>query len=198
MLNQVAVWVDTDDDWDIFDLRNIVSNIVQNHLGMLGFLLGRAYDFSVTRVLSQSRNVDYVFGIDVPGISDDAETMDVQQALNELSAKAIGTNGIYLNRCFGDLVAAIKHADDTAFYCYRAIESLRHHFAATHELASESKVVQWSKFREAAGCEHAAIMAIKTASDGLRHGDPTSVVGHDRAELLRDTWGIVRSYINQL
>src|SRR2546428_13699499 len=51
VLNQVAVWVESEHDWDILDLRNVVKNIVQTHLAMVGYLKGYAYDFEVTRVL---------------------------------------------------------------------------------------------------------------------------------------------------
>ena len=66
VLNQVAVWIESDHEWDIVDLRNVVKNLVRSHLDMVGYLKGHAYDFEVTRVLNQSRGVDYVFGIDIP------------------------------------------------------------------------------------------------------------------------------------
>lgn len=48
ILNQVAVTVESEHKWGIFDLRNVVKNIVQNHLAMVGYLMGYAYDFEVT------------------------------------------------------------------------------------------------------------------------------------------------------
>ena len=51
ILNQVAVWVETDRAWDIFDLRNVVKNLVQDELAILGYLKGYAYTFEITRVL---------------------------------------------------------------------------------------------------------------------------------------------------
>lgn len=196
-LNQVAVWVETEQEWDIFTLRNVVSNLVNHHLSMLGFLMGYAYDFSVTRVISRSRGVDWVFGIDAPFLFEDLGKRDIQAELLKLRDQTIGPNGIFLNRCFGDLVAALKYPDDTAFYCYRAIESLRHHCSAIHGLTAAGKAVQWGKFREVAGCDQDSIMKIKVASDGLRHGDPSLTQEYDRAAILRVTWGIVRSYLTE-
>lgn len=49
------------------------------------------------------------------------------------------------------------HADDTTFYRYRAIESLRHHCAALHDLTAADKAKQWQEFRAVCGCdEHPA------------------------------------------
>jgi len=66
LLNQVAVWVESEQNWDIWDLRNVVKTVVQNHLAMVGYIKGYAYDLEVTRVLNQSRGIDQVFGIDIP------------------------------------------------------------------------------------------------------------------------------------
>ncbi|PIF27429.1 hypothetical protein CLU88_2321 [Acidovorax sp. 56] len=44
VLNQVAVWVESEHDWDLFDLRNVVRNIIQTQLAMVGYLKGYAYD----------------------------------------------------------------------------------------------------------------------------------------------------------
>ncbi len=198
VLNQVAVWIDTEDEWDVVDLRNVVINIVRPHLDMLGFLLGHAYDLSIARVVNRERGVDYVFGIDTPCLAPRAEAIDVDAEILKLRDKTIGPHGIYLNRCFGDLVSAMKHADDTAFYCYRAIESMRHHCAATNGITDESKAVQWAKFREMAGCDESQIMTIKTAADGLRHGNPMESLSYDRSAILVSTWDIVRRYLNSL
>src|ERR1700743_3706066 len=68
ILNQVSVVVHVKEKWDIFDLRNLVKNIVQSNLAMVGYLKGLAYDLEITRVLNPACGVDYVFGIDIPCI----------------------------------------------------------------------------------------------------------------------------------
>jgi hypothetical protein len=196
--NQVAVWVHTDREWDIYDLRNVVINIVHHQLCMVGFLLGRAYEFSITRVVNLSHGIDYVFGIDTPCVARNPDEIDLPRELQELRDKSVGQSGIYLNRCFSDLVSALKHFDDTAFYCYRAIESLRHHVAVTHNATDKEKAQQWQLFRSFAGVEETAIKKIKVQADGPRHGNPTSPSANDRGKLLQTTWDIVRAYVDKL
>jgi hypothetical protein len=176
----------------------VVANIVNHYLCMIGFLGGLAYDLSITRVINVSRGVDYVFGIDVQCIAQSAQGIDYGAELEKLRKKTEGANGIYLNRCFGDLVSAMKYADDTGFYCYRAIESLRHHAAATKHLTTQPKAQQWRAFREAAGCDEAEINTIRDAADGLRHGDPLAVAVLQRADLLVATWKIVHAYVDKI
>ncbi|MBN3797216.1 hypothetical protein [Burkholderia sp. Ac-20392] len=195
ILNQMVVHVNSKHDWDIFDLRNVVKNIIQNYLAMVGYLAGISYDFEITRILNQSRGIDYVFGIDIPCLAERNKGIDMQDSLTRLRDKTIGENGIFLSRCFADLVSSMKHADDTGFYCYRAIESLRHHCAALHGLTNAGKAKQWDKFREISGSTEETLRSIKLAADPLRHGEASGGSAQDRTKLLTDTWDVVDSYL---
>jgi hypothetical protein len=136
------VWVESENNWDTFDLRNLVKTLVQNELAMIGYLKGYAYVFQMTRALNQSRGIDYVFGIDIPCLAQRGISTDMNEALSKLQGKTVGPNGVFLFRCFNDLVSSMKHADDTGFYCYRAIDSLRHHCAAPPRTVLESMAPQ--------------------------------------------------------
>ena len=162
---------------------------------MIGYLKGHAYDFEVTRVINQSRGIDYVFGIDIPCLAERNKSVDLQVALLELRAKTIGPNGVFLHRCFSDLISSMKHADDTGFYCYRAIESLRHHCSAVHGLSSAGKPDQWRKFREVSGCDEQTLRAIKLAADPPRHGEAPGITSEDRETLFTNTWDVVDAYL---
>lgn len=196
VLNQVAVWVESEHDWDIFDLRNVVKNIVQGELAMVGYLKGYAYESEITRVLHQGRGIDRVFGIDIPCIAKRGESVDLPEALSRLREKANGPNGVFLRRCFADLASAMRDADDTGFYCYRAIESLRHHCAAVHAVFAVNKSGQWEKFREVAGCDERTLRSIKAAADPLRHGVASAVSSKEREKLLTSTWEVVDGYLH--
>ncbi|MFZ1990102.1 MAG: hypothetical protein WAW96_10070 [Alphaproteobacteria bacterium] len=193
VLNQLAVWVDTDDEWDVLDLRNVVKTIVENHLAMVGYIKGYAYDLEITRVVNRARNVDFVFGIDIPCLAN--RNKDAGIALSKLKPKTIGPNGIYINRCLNDLANAMRRADDTAFYCYRAIESLCNHSSVVHSLESANGEQQWQKFREIAGCEKETLLEIKGAADPLRHGKVVQMTSDDRAALFGKTWDVVDKYL---
>lgn len=198
VLNQVAVWVESEHNWDVHDLRNVVINIVQYQLAMIGYLKGYAYDVQITRVLCKSREIDYVFGIDIPCIANRNQTVELNEALLQLRDKATGENGIFLHRCFGDLVSAMKHADDTGFYCYRAIESLRHHCASLNGMRDATKAQQWQKFREVAEITEESIRLVKVAADPLRHGEPATDAAIDRVALFNTTWAIVDAYVSKV
>lgn len=195
LLNQVAAWIEADQRWDIFDLRNVVRNLIQTHLSMIGFIRGFAYDLAIARVLCPEENVDHVFGIDIACIPDRGKDLNLQTELERLCPLTSGPLGIFIDRCFSDLVSAMKHADDTGFYCYRAIESLRHHCASKCGLEDSDRAIQWTKFRELAKCTEDEIRQIKSAADPIRHGKPAESGALDRAALLVATWAVVDRYL---
>jgi hypothetical protein len=195
VLNELAVWVDSQTEWDIFDLRNVVKTIVLNELAIVGYLKGYAYDLELTRMLSQSRGIDQVFGIDIPCLAQRRQSINLSEALAKLRDKTVGPDGVFIHRCFNDLVSSMKHADDTGFYCYRAIESLRHHCAALHGLSADDKAKQWEKFREVSGSDEQTLLTIKAAADPLRHGEASGVSSDNRAKLFIMTWEVVGRYL---
>lgn len=104
VLNQVAVWVTSEHDWNIFDLRNVVKNIVHGHLSMIGYLKGLAYDVEITRVLSREREIDYVFGIDIPCIANRNQDINLNEKLLQLRPTTAGEHGVFILRCFDALM----------------------------------------------------------------------------------------------
>lgn len=195
VLNQVAVCVDSEHEWDLFDLRNVITHIVQGELAMVGYLKGYAYGCEIVRVLNQDRGIDYVFGIDVPCIAGRGESADLAAVLARLRETSSGPRGVLLHRCFADLASALKNADDTGFYCYRAIESLLQHCAAVHPGSTANKASQWRKFREVAGCGEERLRSIKAAADPQRHGSVFALSSGEREKLLTSTWDVVDGYL---
>lgn len=195
VLNQLSVTVHTEKEWNIFDLRNVVRHIVQTNLAMIGYLKGYAYDLEITRVLNSALGVDYVFGIDIPAIAKPRESIDLENKLSELRKKTQGENGVFLNRCFNDLVSAMKDADDTGFYCYRAVEALRHHCAAVHNITEMDRKSQWEKFREVSKVDEQMTRKLENSAQSIRHGGVSGMTGDARKDLFKTTWDIVDAYI---
>lgn len=198
VLNQVAVWVDTEAEWDIFDLRNTVRNLLQNELAVIGYLEGHVYDLEVTRVLNRTLGVDYVFGIDIPCIANRNKSINKLERLALIRQKSSGREGVLLHLCFNDLAMAMKSPEGTGFYCYRAIESLRQHCIVKFSFPPDKKSEHWQKLREISGCNEETIREIKSAADPVRHGAITLITSQDREALFTKTWNIVDGYIQNI
>jgi hypothetical protein len=199
LLNQVAVWIDTEVEWDILDLRNTVRGVLQNELAIVGYVKGLAYDVEIRRVLNRGLGIDHVFGIEIPCIAQRTTGLtDPTSVLAEIRRKTVGPNGYLLYRCLNDLCSAMKHPEDTGFYCYRAVEALRLHCALGHDAEGHSKTAQWKKFHEVCQVAENDLMFLKRAADPVRHGDVVGITSADRAELFTRTWDVVDAYLNQL
>ncbi|MDV7145930.1 hypothetical protein R3X27_24910 [Tropicimonas sp. TH_r6] len=196
ILNQILVQVSSEDPWDIWDLRNVVLSSLRAEVAAVGYIKGYAYHVEIARVLHTSRNIDLVFGIDVPCISASRTMTELMPAMEQLRAPRSGENGIYINRCFTDLNLALRNADDTPFYCYRAIEALRHHCSAVNHLKEANRSTQWKEFRDRSGVREADIREISEAAKEIRHGGHTSFDGNGRAKILQHTWNIVDCYLS--
>lgn len=198
ILNQVLVWIDSEEEWDIFDLHNVVKFLVQSQLNIIGFLKGYYYELEITRVINSNREIDWVFGIDIPCISQRNEGIDLNEKMQALFAKTSGVDGVFITRCLADLSNAMKNAEDTGFYCYRAIESLRHHCAQVNNLQLNNKNIQWEKFREVSGCNRNDIDVIKSFADPQRHGELGLITADERKNIFLITWNIVEAYLKNI
>jgi hypothetical protein len=195
ILNQVAVVVRTDRNWDIYDLRNAVMTIVEIDLTIVGYVRGFAYELEITRVRNSAQEVDFVYGIGVPIISPESREIDPEKLARQVRKMLDGASSLYLTRCLADLRSAIVRASDTAFYCYRAIESLRRHHASMHELTHASDSAQWEAFREFCDLDEAEIRSLQKSADPLRHANYFEASLGSRAPFFQFTWQIVDRYI---
>lgn len=196
--NQIAATVESVERWDIFDLRNVVKNLLETHVAIVGFLTGHAYSVELTRVLNRADAIDYVFGVDIPCIVERMRGVDVDAQAKVILGKAVGPHGVYLTRCLADLSMAMREAGDTPFYCYRAIESLRHHCAAVRGIVDEPRAAQWAAFHAVTGGREALVRDLEPKAVASRHGEPVLSSSADRAAAMTKAWEVVAAYIDQL
>lgn len=195
VLNQMVVRVKSLQNWNVFDLRNSVDYLIRSRLAIIGFYNGIYYDFHISRVINEDFSLDYVFGIDTKAIVEYRCSSDTEKNITAFIGKATGVEGIFLSRCLTDLMFAMKYAIDTPFYCYRAIETLRHHCALKYGLEKSSEKLQWGKLREVAKCDRADIDFVKDLAEPIRHGQIVKMTGNDIEQSLLKTWNLVDAYL---
>jgi hypothetical protein len=195
LLNQVAVWVETEVEWKIWDLRNVVRYLVQAEVDMFGFLLGHSYQVEIRRIICPELTVDTVFGIDVPCIKERHDANTLAERVAKLRPKLEGADGIFMHRCLRDLVKALNDSEDVAFYCYRAIESLRQHRVAVEKLDPKDKALHWTRMREITKCDEASMRTLEKSAQAARHGGIDMMSEEDHVKLLNLTWDIAEGYI---
>jgi hypothetical protein len=195
VLNNVTVWWHTDDEWDLYDLRNTVARAVLNEISIIGFVRGYGYDVEIRQVLHSALGIDYVYGIEIPCLVDRNAAIDLNKRFNEIRLKTSGELGIYLAHCLEDLRVAMKYPHDTAFHCHRAMESLRHYCAKRFKIDANEKA-QWQKLAELTKTQADDVADIRELSKRVRHGEIVPISSAQRAEIFLKTWRVVEAFID--
>lgn len=189
-LNQITAAVESDET-SIHALRNFVKREAECVTDLAGFLLGFGYDTEITKTFSQDLSATHVFGIDVPVLTQRAQGRDLTTLVNAIFPLCFGVEAIYLRRCLTDLSFSLKRLDDTAFYCFRALESLRQSFGP--ELP---EVEQWRAMSAAVRSTKDEIEPLRRHALPARHGLPPPLSDTERQQLFLFTWEIVERYID--
>lgn len=196
--NQLLAVIKLTSDIDTMTLRNMTYQMIQNHFSALGFYTGHYYDVKLERVFNDDFTINYVYGIENKDVKDFWGDIDIHALMNEYTSKVTGNPGIFINRCLGDLMSALKNVEDAGFFCYRAIETLRNHNSLCQGLLDEKEGKQWECFRIKANCDRAEIDEIKKYADDLRHGRPVVLSAPEVKDILINTWGIVKKYMENI
>jgi hypothetical protein len=195
LMNELSIRVESTDDWDIFDLKNVARYITQTDLAIIAYLTGCAYTVEIVRITCQEKKLDVVYGIDIPSITNRSRDLDFETALTNLRQLCVAEGGVYFQRCMNDLLLAMQHPEDTAFFCYRAIEALKNHSVSTWHGQPKNTSSQWQFFRDIVKCEKEDLDFIKREADPLRHANRLIDRGEDREVLFMRTWEIVEKYV---
>jgi hypothetical protein len=193
--NEVTVYYNTTVEIDIFDLRNICLNLVNGIISAVGYYSGIGWTLEITQVLNRKLSINYVYGADIPCLSKRNDIRKFSEFWQKISF-APPKERIFIDRCFSDLTSAIKHPLDTPFYCYRAIESLRHLCAIRYGLSKESE--QWQKLSELSGKTWDDIKHIKDFANNARHGNHKSFTDNERESFFTVTWDLIDGFLDSL
>ena len=194
-LNQVTVWIYSEDEWNIFDLRNAVKQTVNDIVSIIGFLKGYAYSIEITQVVNDDRGIDYVFGIDIPCIEERNKNIKLKEKILGILEKTSGEHGIFIHRSLNDLIMAMQHPQDTGFYCFRAIESLRHYCRVRFNI--ETELDQWKKVNSISGYDKDHIEIVRQFALPTRHGDIVPISSEDREKIFMKTWDVIEAFIEK-
>jgi hypothetical protein len=165
----------------INDIRSLVGGIVD----ALGFELGVPLRYEPTHAIKDGQGVSFI----QPGWPDLRDTTASENDewvhednLGPLIQASVTTP--LIRYAIADAQRAIELPDDTAFYCYRAIESLRLLFLVGDEDRGRARADSWGSLRSELNLERPELEAIKKLADKRRHGGPVLLSEEDRRQCL--------------
>jgi len=175
--NEITIYYNTPDEINIHDLKNICINLVNSIIAAIGYHSGIGWNSEITQILNRKLNINYVYGADIPCLSKRNDIKTFKDFWQKISSVPPNERR-FIDRCFSDLQLAITHPLDTPFYCYRAIESLRHLCSIRYELIEERD--QWQKLSELSGKTWGDTKLIKDYANDARHGNHKNFTGEQR------------------
>jgi hypothetical protein len=192
--NQITAFLEWENDSeDIYTLRNMTKAAVELITNVVGFLKGYAYDVEITKIFDGELELSFVFGVQIP-LLEERNKGRVDSTASHIYPLCFHSEGVYLRRCLGDLSMAIKHPDDTPFYCFRALETLKQYFG--HMTGAETDGGQWEEMAKAIGGKQDDVEPIRKLAFPARHGVPVPVTDQMRKDTFLTTWHIVEKYID--
>ena len=193
--NQItAVIKSTLPESEVFTLRNMVKSHIEMATSVVGFIAGYAYEVEVLNYISGDLEQSKVFNIGIPVLEDRYSKEALSTLFPGLLQLCSGKYGPFLCRCLNDLGMAIRHASDTAFYCYRALESLKQHFASVQQI--EGDKAQWMVMSAAIGGSIDEVQPIRSLAFPARHGVPEALSDEQRRDAFLTTWSIVERFVD--
>jgi hypothetical protein len=193
VLNNIAVWAHSKYEWYAPDLKNIIVKTLYDELELIGYITGCAYELYMGRVIS--KNVNPISDVDVLCVSNQYSSGEYFEESYKTTPVLVGSEGVLLNRCFNNLVLAMKHPVRKNYYCYQALDSLRSHCQIKFELRKSDTKDKWENFISVSSCtEH----DIKEVEDSVGQICPDNGVlssGNNPREIFEITWSVIGSYI---
>jgi hypothetical protein len=89
-----------------------------------------------------------------------------------------------IRHALADAQRAIELPDDTAFYCYRAIESLRHLFVVGDRDDGRARAASWDVMRSTLAIERDDLDWLRLLANERRHGGHIALSEADRRRAL--------------
>ena len=101
----------------------------------------------------------------------------------------------FARSALADVSNALRFDEDCPFFCYRTLESMRKHYAATTDAKSDKK--SWEALRTDLGIDRAEIDALKEFSDTRRHGGAGTSLHADHLHWTQWTRKILERFLKK-
>lgn len=194
LMNQLLVYVEGNDSFDHFTMRNFVQNLVEDDLAKVAFITGHSYRAEVMRVINDSLGWDVVYGINNTLIQHYFPINDYNASLERIRQHSKGDAGYFISNALSNMNEALKRINDSAFYCNRALECLRNHNSLR---MGSKKEKDWNSFKSALGLEDDFIKEkVGSLQLNSRHGRPELLTEQQYNECIKATWDIFYKYLD--
>ena len=179
-------------------LKHMVTQAEEIVLNAIAFTTGTVFEVDVIGVIrDRDDRADGSFDFHyLDNVHDIIAERSPSFDFKQIWVLCISEDGLPLRRCLKDLRSALMEVDDSPFYCYRAIETIKGHIGDRFGETRDKK--QWEVMRKVLGLNRADLQVLKDLADPLRHGRPLNYYGSQWREIVTITWNVADAYIRFL
>lgn len=184
---------------DLTSLVNEVTNVVQGLVDSLGFHLGLALSVELSGGFVSPDQVIFA----AQTIWPEAVGRSPNDPLRVDAAVLIPFTKVSIEEplvrlALADLNLAIRHSDDTAFYSYRAVESIRQWYQLEAPPTEDPKE-GWRRLRSALGIEESEMIQLAHLAARRRHGESgASITEAKRLWSIAVARNILRAFVTHI
>lgn len=196
--SSVVVLIDGDEPADLNTFVQNVRSVVDGVVDAVGFELAFPLRFELTHLIKDGEMIAFVqAGWPALRAADGSTEQPAWMDEDELTPMITEIVRVPLIRyAVADVQRAVEMPDDTAFYCYRALESLRTMFLEGEDEGA-ARARSWRCLREELRLAREAIDAVKVLADKRRHGGHRVLTEQDRMDCLILTRRAIRVAIER-
>lgn len=169
-----------------------VEAVVRSVLDSLGFVLAASLEMEMTTGRLGTGMI--IGGLTSLPAHARVDGDRVEPVLLGKYLKAVEGNA-NVRHALADMRMALRLTTDTAFYCYRAIECIRHEFVDPADGAKTAP--SWARMHDALGTTQAEMEPLTKLATARRHGESLPISYDDRLTWLRWTRDVVGRYIEE-
>jgi hypothetical protein len=176
-------------------IKSLVEQIETVLLNAAAFTTGTVLDVEIVTIATQKE--DGTLGVGYQDVVHDViRDRPCYISVHDIWKLCDGPVGLCVRLCLNDLRSALKYPNDGPFYCYRALEALRHEVARRYDL--EERDQQWTRLREIAGLSYDDMETFIKMATALRHGESLRYSGKEWRRIITMTWNAVERFMLHL
>lgn len=191
---QINVLVNSEIERNVWDLRNHIDEVVTAQVDFLGYINGCGYQVEITSCIDVKKETPIVFGVNVGDFHSEyqkaKELPGFKEAYQTGAKQAFAS--VPLRRALHDLTQAMRSSRDTAFYCFRSLETIRGHF---QEKEDDDEIVLWEKMGSSLNIHRSLSDYIREFAKPQRHGEIATMSGEQRIQILKYTRQVIDRFI---
>jgi hypothetical protein len=173
---------------DLVTLRNVAESLTMAIYDAIGYLTGTAIRVELSSAYDIDAGTLHAF---FPALEEASRIGEDQPVFAVIR---LAVESLVVRRVLRDLHQAIIVPEDTAFYCFRAIETIAQSMVQAGQETSRNAA--WAQLMQRLQIERACISKLESASQPSRHGKPLPhVTGKTRLKQIRLARRIVERYI---